>query len=121
MNEDELLAFVRDAVRSVWALELLILLQQDDAKAWRAAELVVALRANTRVVTESLATLGAAGLVRTEDADVYRYGPASEALAETVRQIADLYTRKPMAMVKAVLSAPTDKIQTFADAFRFRK
>lgn len=121
VNEADVLTFVRDAIRSAWVLDLLVLLEQNGARTWKTTELVTELRANARVIIEGLATLRAAGLVEMDAAGYYRYGPASDALAETGRLVVDLYTRKPMAVIKAVLSAPSDKIQTFADAFRFRR
>ena len=121
MTEDDVLAFVREAIRSVWTLELLVLMQQDGERVWQTAELVAALRANTRVVTEGLSALDAAGLLRTEEAGSYRFHPATKEQTETIREVVDLYNRKPMAVVRTILTSPTDKIQTFADAFRFRK
>lgn len=121
MKEDDVLAFVRDTIRSVWTLELLVLMEQDSAHAWQIAELVVTLRANARVVTEGLAALEAAGLVGLDDVGLYRYQPASPALTATVRHVIDLYNRKPLAVVRTILTSPTEKIQIFADAFRFRK
>ncbi|HEY1933178.1 MAG TPA: hypothetical protein VGG99_14280 [Acetobacteraceae bacterium] len=121
MEEDDVLAFVQDTIRSVWTLELLVLMQQGADRAWPTAELVAALRANTRVVTEGLSALESVGLVRLDEAGMVRYRPASSALAETIRDVVDLYNRKPLAVVRTILTSPTDKIQTFADAFRFRK
>jgi hypothetical protein len=121
VEEDDVLAFVQDTIRSVWTLELLVLMQQGADRAWPTAELVAALRANTRVVTEGLSALESVGLVRLDEAGMVRYRPASSALAETIRDVVDLYNRKPLAVVRTILTSPTDKIQTFADAFRFRK
>jgi hypothetical protein len=121
VEEDNLLALVRDTIRSVWTLELLVLMQQGADRAWPTAELVAAMRANTRVVTEGLAALESVGLVRLDEVGMYRYRPVSPALAETIRQVVDLYNRKPLAVVRTILTSPSDKIQTFADAFRFRR
>jgi hypothetical protein len=120
LEEAAVLAFVRDTIRSIWSLELLLLLQRDAAKAWQVPELVAALHANAQVVTESLAALGSAGLVRMGEDGLCRYGPATSRLADSVTELAALYSRKPVTVVRAVLSAPNAKIRTFADAFRFR-
>ena len=121
MDEDELLEFVRGAIGSVWTVELLVLLYRSPEKAWPAKELVADLRASTRVVSDSLAALEFAGLVSMDDAGQYRYRPASPGIDRTVGELVDLYARKPMTVVNTILSSPTNKIQTFADAFRFRK
>lgn len=120
VNDDEVLNFVRTGIGSIWALEVLLLLHRTEDRAWQEAELVAPLRANARVVAESLAALCAKGLAAVDDAGLYRYLPASAALREVVDGLADLYGRKPMAVTNAILSSRNDKIRTFADAFRFR-
>jgi hypothetical protein len=42
-------------------------------------------------------------------------------LDHAVGQVERVYAERPSAVVKAILSAPNDKIQSFADAFRLRK
>ena len=121
MDEDELLGFIRSAIGSVWTIELLVVLQRDPEKAWSAKDLVADLRASARVVTDSLGALELAGLVTADDVGLYRYCPVSPGIDRTVRELVDLYARKPMTVVNTILSSPTNKIQTFADAFRFRK
>ena len=121
VDEDELLEFVRNAIGSVWTIELLVALQRDSGKAWQTKELVADLRASARVVADGLSALGIAGLVAADDAGLYHYRPVSPAIDRTARELADLYHQKPMTVVNTILSSPTNKIQTFADAFRFRK
>lgn len=121
VGEEEILAFARDAIRSVWTLELLLLLRRDPDKAWSLDELVASLHANTRIVQEGVATLDAAGLIAIPEDNRYQFAAASPVVAEIARQLVDLHGLKPVAVVKAILSAPNDKIRTFADAFRFKK
>jgi DNA-binding transcriptional ArsR family regulator len=120
VNEEDVLQFTRTAIRSIWALELLLLLHQTPDRVWHEAELIPPLRANARVVTESLAALREAGLVTLDETGRSRYDPASATVREAIDRLADLYRRKPMAVTNAILSTRNDKIQTFADAFRFR-
>ena len=120
MNEDDALDFARTAFSSIWALEVLLLLHRTPERSWQDADLIGALRANARVVAESLASLQGKGLVTKDDAGQYRYSPASITLGSAVDALAELYGRKPMAVTNAVLSSRNDKIRTFADAFRFR-
>jgi hypothetical protein len=120
VNDDDVLSFVRNAISSVWALELLLLLHRGKDQAWQEADLIAPLRANARVVAESIASLRARGLATVDDEGRYRYGAASTTLGEAVDALAALYSRKPMAVTTAILSSRNDKIRTFADAFRFR-
>jgi hypothetical protein len=120
VNDDDVLDFVRNAIGSVWALELLLLLRREPDRAWQQAELIVLLRANARVVAESLAALRGKGLADLDDSGGHRFRPASVPLGQAVDALAELYGRKPMAVTNAILSSRNDKIRTFADAFRFR-
>jgi hypothetical protein len=120
VTDDDALSFARTAIGSIWALELLLLLQRTPDAPWQEADLVAPLRATLRVVVESVATLRAIGLVAPDEAGRYHYQPASATLADLVARLADLHRRKPVAVINAILSSRNDKIRTFADAFRFR-
>jgi DNA-binding IclR family transcriptional regulator len=121
VTEQSVLEFVSRSFRSVWPLELLHVLHQEPRIGWETEDLAHELRANIPVVTQGLATLEAIGLV-TADADRrYRFDPVSPELAEMAREVIALYNQKPRAVLRAIFSAPSDRIQTFADAFRLRK
>lgn len=121
VTDDDVLAFVRDAIRSIWTLELLVLMQRDTDHAWQAEEIARTMRANMRVALEGLTALEQAALVQSDGNGLFRYRPASPLLAEMVCNVVELYIRKPLAVVKTIHASPTSKIQTFADAFRFIK
>jgi hypothetical protein len=74
-----------------------------------------------RVALEALAALTHVALMQVDGNELFRYRPASPMLAETVRNVVELCIRKPLAIVKTIYASPTDKIQTLADAFGFRK
>jgi hypothetical protein len=38
-----------------------------------------------------------------------------------VQELEAAYAARPLAVIKAILAAPNEKIQTFADAFRVKK
>ena len=121
MTEQSVLEFVARSFRSVWPLELLHVLYQEPGAGWQIDVLARELRANTPLVTQGLTTLESIGLV-TADADrLYRFNPASPELADMAREVIALYNQKPRAVLRAIFSAPSDRIQTFADAFRLRK
>lgn len=121
MTEEAVLSFVKGAIKSAWPLELLLLMRRQPLAAWSVADLVRELRASTGVAHESLASLIAAGLVATRETGLYTYAPITPALAELVTALTDLYSRKPIAVMNAIFSSPTDKIRSFADAFLFKK
>lgn len=121
MTEARILGFVGKAFNSIWPLELLLVLCQENRDRWQVKALIRELRANTEVVTQGLEALTTAGFVAVDSDQGYRLEPASPDMDDMARALADLYKRKPRAVMRAIFSAPKDKIQTFADAFRMRK
>jgi DNA-binding transcriptional ArsR family regulator len=119
-NEEELLAFVRGSVRSVWALELLLLMRRSRGRTWSADELVRELRASVPLVSQVLTAFTAAGLVHDDGEGRVVYAPASEALNALVGRLEDLYRERPVAVINLIVGASSDKLQSFADAFRLR-
>lgn len=120
MTDEEVLAFVQASIPSVWALELLLLVRRDRARTWRASELVRELRSTATVVDHSLAALQSAGMVAGEDG-LYRYQPASAAVDGLVAETARIYGIKPVAVIRAIVTAPNDKLRTFANSFKLKE
>jgi hypothetical protein len=122
MTEEETLRFVSTTVKSIWALELLLMMRRQRARAWRTDELVAELRASTVVVREALASLGGTGLIATDEAGLFRYRPAAaEHLDAFVESTQGLYSSKPLAIINAIAAAPNEKLRIFADAFRLKE
>ncbi|HWE71881.1 MAG TPA: hypothetical protein VG328_01870 [Stellaceae bacterium] len=113
--------FLRDAVRSVWELELLLLLYRLRTRLWTADELVRELRASVLIVGDSLGALQKAGLVNRNADDQYQYWPISPELDHLVGDIATAYANSPVAVTEAILRAPHSGIRIFADAFKIKK
>lgn len=105
--------------RSVWALELLLLLKRDP-RPWERSELVTTLRASELVVTKALDSLLAAGLASI-DGSAARYMPVNDQVAEDVERTERLYAARPDAVRRAIVSASSGGLTAFADAFRLRK
>lgn len=116
---DEILRFIASSFRSVWALELLLVLKSEQ-RSWTHDELVTTMRASELVVTKALAALEAAGLVSNEG-ETARYMPVSEEVALLVDDAEALYAKRPDAVRRAIVSASAGDAAAFADAFRLRK
>jgi hypothetical protein len=120
-SSEQLESFIKSSFRSVWSLEVLLLLKAVP-RSWPRHELVAALRASDLVVSQSLESLTAAGLVTVEDSGAAHYSPASHGLGELVDQSRDLYARSPDAVRRLiVIGTSSGGIAAFADAFRLRK
>ncbi|HEY1962214.1 MAG TPA: hypothetical protein VGG69_07345 [Rhizomicrobium sp.] len=120
-KEEDVLAFVSATVKSIWALELLLLMYRERNRAWQMDDLVRELRASTVVGREALASLAAAGLIAADEDGCFCYRPASEQLDSFVGAARSLYLAKPLAVINAIATAPNEKLRIFADAFRLKE
>ncbi|HYC02271.1 MAG TPA: hypothetical protein VED40_03205 [Azospirillaceae bacterium] len=121
MLTDDLLQFVRSHLKTVWALDILMLLRRTPDRAWTAEEIVQELRSSAAAVNEALTALRHGGLVGDAPENRHRYLPASPELDSRVAAIQSVYTEQPMALIRTILSAPNAKIRSFADAFKLSK
>lgn len=116
---DDLLRFIGSSFRSVWALELLLFLKREP-RLWSRDELISALRASDLVVNKALDELVAAGFVSIEGEGA-RYMPATDDIATHVKQVEEVYSARPDAVRRAIVSTTTSGATAFADAFKLRK
>lgn len=116
---DDLLRFIGSSFRSVWALELLLVLKREP-RLWSRAELVSTLRASDLVVSKALDGLVTAGLVSLEGEGA-SFMPVSREVAAQVDEVEKLYAARPDAVRRAIVAATASGATAFADAFRLRK
>lgn len=117
-------SFIASTFRSVWSLELLLLLRRTGGVGFRREELVGRLRASESVVSRSIDALQAAGLILEEDDGAVRYAPASEELDRSVGEVERLYAVKPDTVRRIIVSGAgrgvSSGLAAFADAFRLK-
>ena len=116
---DDLLGFIGASFRSVWALELLLLLKREP-RIWSHQDIISTLRASELVVNKAIEELVAAGFLTVEGGGA-RYMPVSDDIALRVKQVDKLYSARPDAVRRAIISATASGATAFADAFRLRK
>lgn len=121
MLSDDLLGFIRASIRSTWALELLLLMRKQSPRTWTPDELVLALRATPTLVSTCLDQLQTAGLLVREETGQWRYAPAAPALDQIAAELEAAYAERPVTIINAIVATPTDRLKSFADAFRFPK
>jgi hypothetical protein len=114
-------AFIRAAIRSVWALEALRYLRVQNSRTWSAKALTQELRASELVIHEVLTTFKAIGLLSADADGSVRYAPTSPELDAVAGEIIGEYERRPIAVMKEIYAVETSKIQDFANAFRLKK
>jgi hypothetical protein len=118
--ENQALALIRTVIRSVWALEILLLMRGQAERVWAAEALVRELRASTVLVEQNLRRLISGGLVIEEDGG-FRYRPATPLLDEACAVLELQYRERPVAIVNLIVGSGADTVQGFADAFRFKR
>ena len=118
-DDPDLAAFVREHVRSVWAVELLLVLKRDPERCWPAADLVGELRASTTLVSDNLQRFERSGLVLRDDTECWRCAPASPVLDELAGTLEAAYRERPVSVIN-LIATPPDPVQGLADAFKFR-
>ena len=117
--DDEVLSFIGSSFRSVWALELILLLKSE-RRSWSRSEMVGTLRASELVVNGALDALLAAGLASVDE-DGAAYAPASEEVERCMESVAQLYAARPNAVRRTIVAASSSSATAFADAFKLRK
>lgn len=116
----ELINFIRASFRSIWSMELLLLLKSDPEKCWSRNELVTRLRGSDSVVAQGIESLIAGGLVALNDNNDACYAPASEDIRRLSEASEDLYRRKPDAVRRIIVLSSSEQLSAFADAFRLK-
>ena len=117
-SSDELASFIASSFRSVWSLELLLLLKQE-ARRCSTEELVTLLRASPFVVDTALTALVAAGLADS-DGNTASYMPVSKDVEALVEQTEQLYRSKPDRVRRLIIAASNKGLAAFSDAFRLK-
>lgn len=118
-SDEELASFIRASFRSIWALELLLLIKRD-RRVWSHRELVSVLRASDLVVSKALDSLVAGGIASLDERGVL-YMPVSQQVAMLVDQTERVYSKMPDTVRRLIVAAQTSNLAAFADAFRLRK
>jgi len=116
---DDLLRFIGSSFRSVWALELLLVLKRE-RRVWSHDELVSTMRASDLVVDKAVNALVAAGLATAEGSGVI-FMPINDEVAACIDQLEELYAVRPDAVRRVIVSASSSGASAFADAFKLRK
>jgi hypothetical protein len=123
---------ITDHVDSVMQLEVLLLLAGQAgqaARVWTAAELAQQMRVDAAWVDSTLRGMTGKGLVAVTDASgggsgaapQFRYEPRTAELGAAVNELAEAYADRRVTVIGLIFAKPTDKLRSFADAFRLRK
>jgi len=122
---DEFCRFLRAAVPSVDAAELLLVVQREPDRWWSAADAAATLRPATALAegdaARYFAVFHAAGLLALAPDRRVQYKPGSEALAAHVGTLEQAYRERPVTLIRVIYALRDSRIQSFADAFKLRR
>ena len=114
-------AFITSSFQSVWSLELLLHLKATPERCFTRPELVTALRASDEVVSTSIQSLLAAGLILEDEQHCVSYAPATQDLAHHVDAVEQLYQVKPDSVRRVIVHGAESGASDFANAFKLRR
>ena len=122
----DVLNFVAENIRSVAQLETLLLLRAENCRQWSASEVSRALYTTAGMSAAHLAEFEAQGLVTSSSSadngqQHYCYRPRTAHLERLVNLLADMYQQRRVSVITLIYCEPTDRVRSFADAFRLRK
>lgn len=110
--------FLQGSFRSVWSLELLLLLQSQPDRSWTPQQLIAELRSSEAVIRQGIGDLLAAGMIVTEGEDLVRYAPASDSLRDIVPRVIRAYQVESSNVRRLIVQGSSEKLRHFSDAFR---
>lgn len=118
-------ARVRDLLQqldSVEQLEALLLLHRRRDRDWTGLEVSEELRTNAQSIATRLDGLRAAGLVGPGAGQgTHRYAPRTREQLDAVDALAEEYSVRRVSVITYIISKPSERIRSFADAFRLRR
>jgi hypothetical protein len=118
----ELKQFIDFYIESVQQLEALLLLRGDPHRKWQAADIAKQLYVPENIASSLLADFVRRGFAVLEPTSAgYIYRSQDAELDRLIDQLATAYQERRVAVVSLIYSKPLNKVQTFADAFRFGK
>lgn len=118
---DQLCRFIEDALPSIEAAEVLLLLVREANRSLTPEQIVAAMKQTA--VTESevrkyLAPLVRRGVLVVDAGDRHLYRPASPEMDEIVGRLRKAYNERPVTLIRMIYSMRDRKIRSFADAFK---
>ena len=117
-STEQLATFIATSFRSVWALEVLLLLKRE-ARALSTDELVASLRASTAVVNQALGSLVAGGLAAVDGGNA-EYRPVTTEVAALVDATERSYATRPDHVRRVIIAGANPSLIAFSDAFRLK-
>jgi predicted ArsR family transcriptional regulator len=115
--------FLEAHIDSIEKLEVLLLLRNQPSRTWTAGAVAQELRIMEASATGRMEDLCARGLLACEGGApaTYRFAPAASDDSQAVTELAATYATRRVSVISFIFSRPTDRLRSFANAFRLKK
>ena len=119
---EPLKSFIQQRMASIEQIEIVLLLRGDRARSWSASEVAAELRMPPESAAMRLFLLASSGMLLFEASGVprYRYAGGDAETDAMIGELAEIHADNKNAIAMLV-GAPVDPLQSFADAFKFKK
>jgi len=114
-------AFIKDHVRSIVQLELLLLLSRDPSSRFSAEQVARDLCIALDAANSFLEAMRASSMIAVDDEWKYHFEPQNPEWVSLVSALGHLYRERRLSVIECIYSRDADRLQSFADAFRLRK
>jgi hypothetical protein len=119
--DDQILAFIQAHIRSVWAVEQMLVLSREPGRSWDVTELVRETRSSPTAVRDALRDLREVELISQTPDGKFAFAPRSDELLAMSEALLKAYVERPRYVIQAIFSEPKDGLRNFADAFKLKK
>lgn len=113
--------FIYACIDSVEQIEVLALLHEQPSKEWSFLSVSQELRSTEGSVEKRLRDLSDRRVIQPISNATFRYEPRSEEIRQVVTELMGIYRLRPYRVMELIFSKPVNAMQSFADAFRFKK
>jgi len=113
--------FIFACIDSVEQLEVLAMLHDQPEKDWTYLGLSQELRSTESSVEKRVRDLVDRRVIHPISTDSFRFNPRSEEVRQVVHDLVGVYRLRPYRVMELIFSKPVNAMQSFADAFRFKK
>lgn len=117
---DDLRKFLKEQIRTVLRLEVLLLLHHHQSRAFTAPEVANQLGFDNDTTAHELRELETIGVVVNSKGDKtkYKYHPSNAAIQAMIKQLALHYSKQRVPILSVMLAEHPDRTRLFAEAFR---
>jgi hypothetical protein len=112
---------LRVHIHSVEQMEVLLLLRAHPSRDWTGAQAAQELRIDPDSAGGRLSDLHARGFLAPGAPGAFRYAPEHPDVARAVEGLAAAYAERRVTVINLIFSKPSERISSFADAFRLRR